>query len=393
MAEPRIAFIRMADFPYPNRLLPEALAEELGRDHVAVFDVEAAVRRDPFVVGVNLLFMALEHWLNLLTRRVRPWRAFFTTTWMFRQMSRKARHFIERGGFDASIQIQSLFDAHAPGVPHLVYTDHTHLANLVYPHFDRRTLLGGKWLSLETRAYQSASRVLTRSRNIDRSLVDDYGCEPERVVHVGAGANVDSHVEVVGPSVRRQPPRILFVGMDWERKGGPELVRAFEQLAIEQPDLELAIVGCEPPIRVPGIEVVGRLGREAMPREYERASIFCLPTRREPYGVAFVEAMHFGLPVVATRVGAVPEIVAEGETGLLVEPGDVAELTAALGKLASDPALRADMGRRALERARREFTWKAVAEKVLLHVDESIAERADVEAEAGRAWMERESGR
>jgi glycosyltransferase involved in cell wall biosynthesis len=292
---------------------------------------------------------------------------------MFRQMSRHARRFIERGDYDASIQIQSLFDARAPGVPHFVYTDHTHLANLVYPHFDRRTLLRASWLELEARTYHEATRVFTRSSNIDRSLIEDYGCEESRVVSVGAGANVMPGFEGVGPAVEQQPPRILFVGFDWVRKGGPELLQAFEQVAKDVPGLELEIVGCEPEVPSPGVTVVGRVARERLHAHYQRASIFCLPTKREPYGVALVEAMHFGLPIVATRVGAVPEIVTEGKTGTLVEAGTVTELAEALGKLARDPQLRVEMGRCAREKANRVFTWNAVADRILTEIEHALA--------------------
>lgn len=393
MASLRVAFVRMADFPYPNRLLPEALRDRLGADHVEVFDVEAAVRRDVFGVLVNCFFMLWQHGVNLALRRVRPWRAFHTTTWMFRRMSRHARRFIEGGAFDASIQIQSLFDAHAPGVPHFVYTDHTHLANLAYPHFDRRTLLRGSWLALETRAYHSAALVFTRSGNIDRSLVDDYGCAPEKIRCVGAGANVVPGFAGAGPAAfeaGERSPRILFVGVDWERKGGPELVRAFERVSAEVPGLELVIVGCEPELDVPGVQVVGRVAREALHAHYERASIFCLPTRREPYGVALVEAMHFGLPIVATRVGAVPEIVAEGETGLLVEPGAVDELAEALGELARDPKRCSDMGLRGQRRARRVFTWAAVAENIMGEIEGVLAGETGARADSREHEQERE---
>jgi glycosyltransferase involved in cell wall biosynthesis len=259
-------------------------------------------------------------------------------------------------------------------VPHFIYTDHTHLANLVYPHFDRRTLLRGAWLDLEARAYHSAVRVFTRSTNIDRSLIEDYACDEGHVVCVGAGANVMPGFEGVGPAVEQQPPRILFVGVDWARKGGPELVQAFEQVAADVAGLELEIVGCDPGMAMPaGVTVVGRVAREQLHAHYERASIFCLPTKREPYGVALVEAMHFGLPIVATRVGAVPEIVAEGETGVLVDAGSVPELVEALGKLARDPQLRVEMSRCARERARRAFTWSAVGERMIAEITRTIA--------------------
>jgi starch synthase len=81
------------------------------------------------------------------------------------------------------------------------------------------------------------------------------------------------------------------------------------------------------------VEILGHLdkdsaaGWEAFLGAYQRAHVFCLPTRFEPFGIAFVEAMHFGLPCVGTATDAVPEIVADGETGYLVPVDDEAALT------------------------------------------------------------------
>ena len=91
---------------------------------------------------------------------------------------------------------------------------------------------------------------------------------------------------------------------------------------------------------------------------YSRAGIFVFPSLwHEPFGIPVIEAMAAGLPVVATRGGALPEIVVDGETGLLVERGDVEGLRAAISRLLRDPQLRARMGAAGRERVRRMFTW------------------------------------
>lgn len=369
----RVAFLRMGPHPIPNRLLPPELATALGGADLDVFDVEAAARRDLLTRLVNPFFVLAEHGLSLARRRIRPWRAYFTTTWMFRRMSRLARRFVERGAYDLSFQIQSLFDARAAGTPHFVYTDHTHLANLAYPDFDRRTLRGERWLALERRLYARASAVFTRSQHVSRSLIAHYGCTPERVVCAGAGSNARVCDELAAEQ-RQGPPRILFVGVDWERKGGPELVEAFSRLRDRHPEARLTIVGCRPPFDLANVDVVGYCPLESVHLHYQRAAIFCLPVHREPFGVAFVEAMHHGLPIVSTPVGAVPDLVQHGANGFLIGIGDVDELASSLDRLLSDPECRRKMGERSRERARAGYTWPAVARKMADTIWEQLPE-------------------
>jgi glycosyltransferase involved in cell wall biosynthesis len=368
----RIAFVRMADHPIPNRLLPPHLAKSLSEAEIEIFDVERAVRRDALGMALNPIFVVLENGWNLLRGRVRPWQAFFGTTWMFRRMSQLARHFVERGDFTLSFQIQSIFDARSERVPHFVYTDHTHLANLGYPDFDRRTLRGPRWTALERQLYAGAALVFTRSSNISRSLEADYGCPPEHISCVGAGSNA-ALPDQNATTQERDGREILFVGVDWERKGGPELLAAFERVRAAHPKARLSIVGCDPRIDAPGVSVFGRLPLEEVSSHYQRASVFCLPTRREPFGVVLIEALQYGLPVVATRVGAVPDLIRDGENGFLVEPGDVEQLTNRLCQLQEDHDRRTEMALVAQQEARAIHTWTAVANRMADAIQQVMA--------------------
>ena len=132
---------------------------------------------------------------------------------------------------------------------------------------------------------------------------------------------------------------ILFVGVTWERKGGPELVKAFEKVLRVHPDARLVIVGYKPKVDLPNVQIIGRLTVDELVPYYQQASIFCLPTKLEPFGIVFVEAMAFGLPLVAPRTGAVPDFVEDGRNGFMVEPGDIDALAEALIKLLDDPQL------------------------------------------------------
>jgi glycosyltransferase involved in cell wall biosynthesis len=146
--------------------------------------------------------------------------------------------------------------------------------------------------------------------------------------------------------------------MEWERKGGPLLVAAFRRVLSEHPGAKLIIVGCAPEVSAPNCEVLGLLAPEAVSAWLARADIFCMPTRREPFGIAVVEAMLAGLPVVATNVGALPEIVENGVTGFLVESGDEAGLAAVLSALLADAEKRRAFGRQGAAVARQRYTWE-----------------------------------
>ena len=109
----------------------------------------------------------------------------------------------------------------------------------------------------------------------------------------------------------------------------------------------------------------GMVGDHVLHALYACADVFVHAPRYEGSSLVTLEAMAHGLPVVATRAGGIPDKVREGETGRLVEPADVAGLSAALDELAADPARRREMGRRGRERAEAEFAWGRIIERVL----------------------------
>jgi glycosyltransferase involved in cell wall biosynthesis len=151
---------------------------------------------------------------------------------------------------------------------------------------------------------------------------------------------------------------ILFVGMEWERKGGPLLVAAFRRVLREHPDAKLLIVGCAPAVSVPNCEILGLLPIEEVATHFRRANVFCMPTRCEPFGVVFVEAMFAGLPVVATKLGALPDMVQDGVNGFLIESGDERGLAAALSTLLADSKMCATFGARGAALAEEQYTWE-----------------------------------
>ncbi|MEO5790648.1 MAG: glycosyltransferase family 4 protein, partial [Gaiellaceae bacterium] len=163
----------------------------------------------------------------------------------------------------------------------------------------------------------------------------ELGARDVRIVPTG----VEIPVSVGEPA---EPPHVLFVGRLSPEKGIHEFLAATE-------GLPRVIVGAGP-VAVP--EAVGFVPRNELGGYYERAAVVCVPSRREGYGVVAREAMAYGRPVVATRVGGLVDAVDDGVTGLLV---DLSELRAALERLLGDAELRARLGAAARKRARANF--------------------------------------
>lgn len=152
-------------------------------------------------------------------------------------------------------------------------------------------------------------------------------------------------------------PRVLFMGGDFARKGGGDLLDAWRDAALgERASLDLvthrAVAAAD---GVPGVRVhTGVAARSERWRALWRgADLFVLPTRDEAFGTVFQEAAAAGLPTIGTRINAVPEIVVEGETGVLVDAGDRVALARALGALAASSGMRGEMGERARARIAR----------------------------------------
>jgi glycosyltransferase involved in cell wall biosynthesis len=294
------------------------------------------------------------------------------TPYLFRRTRRVLLEQLKGRQHAFTFQTQSLFDASQPGIPHFIYTDHTHLENLRYPASTAATPLSRGWAEFERSAYHNAAMTFTMSANIARSVVEDYGCAPERVACVFAGSNVSA---AGGENIDRSrfaARHILFVGVDWERKGGPVLLEAFRRLRDTFPDLRLTIVGCSPDIQERGVNIVGTVPLEEVASHYRSASVFCLPTLNEPFGLVFLEAFSHGLPVVATRIGAIPEIVAEDESGYLVRPQDGAQLAQALKLLLSDPARCERFGARGRDSLAHRYSWEETGMKLATHIERTI---------------------
>jgi glycosyltransferase involved in cell wall biosynthesis len=197
-------------------------------------------------------------------------------------------------------------------------------------------------------AFRSAAGLFAWSNWAAKSAVEDYGVPAERVHLLPPGVDTDlwrpPRAEETEASGSTGTTRILFVGYAFERKGGDLLLRWARETGLR--NWEIHLVTMEPQ-RVPA-GVVVHTGLEAnserLVRLTQRCHIFVMPTRADCFSLASLEAMAVGLPVITSRVGGIPDIVQEGVTGYLIEPGDYDAMKERLDLLIGSPGLRASFG-------------------------------------------------
>ena len=299
----------------------------------------------------------------------------------FRLRSRNAaRHIAKhRASCDVIIQIGGSFEASGRGhIPYAVYSDsNIRMAErgAATGFSDAFSLTPLELAGVRTResdVYNNAALIFTMSDFLRQSFINDFGVDPDRVHTIHAGLNLDvSRVPYPRPPRPERDPTILFVGRQFQRKGGDVLLAAFRGVREQLPTAKLVIIG--PPsleISDEGVVMLGFLdkstpaGWEALCQAYEGADVFCLPTRFEPFGISFLEAMFFGVPCIGTNAWAIPEIVADGETGYLVPVDDVEALKDRLLLLLRNPDLGRAMGSAGRQRAESYYTWKSVVRRV-----------------------------
>jgi glycogen synthase len=264
----------------------------------------------------------------------------------------------------------------------------------------REQLGGGYDVSawVERQALEQADAVIAVSAAARQDVLDHFATDPARVHVVHNGIDTSGFAPDPGRDaiarfeIDPAMPYVLFVGRITRQKGITILIEAIPHLdarigvvlAAGQPDTPELAAEVEQGIADARAASPRRqihwipehLDRRAVRQLYTHAAVFACPSVYEPFGITNLEAMACGVPVVATRVGGIPEVVVHGRTGLLVDPPDdpmtpggtdrvARDLATAINTLVADPARRAAMGQAGREQAVEQFSWSAVAGKTL----------------------------
>jgi glycosyltransferase involved in cell wall biosynthesis len=190
-------------------------------------------------------------------------------------------------------------------------------------------------METERKALEKSALLMFTTPWAANSAIEGFGIDQKKVVVAPFGANFDEE-----PSQSKEYPKekgpvckLLFIGVNWENKGGPIAINTLRKLRAMGVDAELTVCGCVPPAEfkdenvtvIPFLNKSVRAEREKLYSLYKEASFFILPTRFEAYGLVFCEASAYGVPSLATRTGGVPGVITEGENGFLFEPADSGE--------------------------------------------------------------------
>jgi alpha-maltose-1-phosphate synthase len=270
------------------------------------------------------------------------------------------------------------------GVPHVMTC---HSLEPLRP-WKAEQLGGGYALSswCERVAVESAAAVVTVSEGMRSDVLACYpAVDPKRVHVIHNGIDPEQYRPDTGKDVLArygiEPGRatVAFVGRITRQKGLPVLLRAAAALrpsaqlvlcagAPDTPELADEVTGLVEGLRAARDGVVwipGMIDKSEVAQILSHATVFACPSVYEPLGIVNLEAMACGTAVVASRVGGIPEVVEDGETGLLVPPDDPARLAEAINALLDDPARAGAMGRAGRARAVAHFGWPAIAARTV----------------------------
>lgn len=216
-----------------------------------------------------------------------------------------------------------------PDRPMVLWTDTT-IGSLLdfYPYLcnlcpeTRRNIL-----RLERHALEQCSLVIFNSPWAARTATELYSISPDKIKVINRVSNLpqtvtEKTIDEVVEQRRNRPCQLLFVGVDWQRKGGEIALQVAKNLIARGFDAELHIVGCNPPIETPDyvkrqgfIDTATAAGRDRMAKLFQTSHFLIFPTRAEAYGIVLSEAAAFGVPALATDVGGISSVLQSDYTG------------------------------------------------------------------------------
>ena len=239
----------------------------------------------------------------------------------------------------------------------------------------RRRWFYSSYIPMQSLVARYVDQVITVSECSAKAIERHIGIPADRIRVVYNG--VDTNLFRNNNGIAKDPSSMIFVGNTEDRKKGIiHLLQALKLLKDERP-IKLTIIDGGAPettyapelVRKYGlegqVEIIRRLSGEELVKRYSSAEIAVVPSLFEGFGFPAAEAMACELPVITTEAGALPELVSDGDNGLLVKPGDVSALAAAIKLLLEDKELRHRMGHTGREMAKRKFNWQQAARQTV----------------------------
>ncbi len=319
----------------------------------------------------------IPRWLHHLTRW--RWQAHTAASWLWRARQAaaavRAAHAAEP--FDcietSSSGLLPLLLLRSRRRPPVITRVATTAAQLVAHNAGASRWLNRREQRWELELVKRSDALLTHTALHREELIRQWSLSPSSIHLIPLGITVPADSALRVPANGR-PPRVLYVGRFEHRKGVDVLLSAIPAVLAAAPGTTFDLIGHDandywqqrfwrenPGIPREQVRFHGKTGPSALLSAYRDCDLFVAPSRYESFGLIYVEAMAWGKPVIGCRAGGIPEVVTDGEDGLLVEPDDIAGLRDALVRLSLDPGLRARLGAKARRCAVERFSREVFA--------------------------------
>ena len=217
----------------------------------------------------------------------------------------------------------------------------------------------------QNRYIESCSGVFTMGAWIAKDLVERCGMPKDKIHHVGGGINLDS--SKIDDSHKKRN-KFLFVGRDFNRKNGPLVYSAFKLLQAKHPDWELHVAG---PASNPYPDDAsgkfcyhGDCGKEKLSELFNNCDLFVMPSRFEAYGLAFIEALTYGLPCIGRNAYEMPYFIEDGVTGRILEEQTPESLAALMEEVMEKEKYFQEVKKRR-NFYLSEYSWDKVADRIV----------------------------
>ncbi len=222
-------------------------------------------------------------------------------------------------------------------------------------------------IAFEQKCFEAAAHIISWSDKARESVIKDYKISSEKVTTIRPSLPLNLFNSIARKPAKEDKIRLLFVGNDFARKGGEDLLAVFLEDFMNVCELDIVT---NANLNLPNIPNL-RIHRGIRPLSldlinlYQKADVFVMPTYEEVYGLVFGEAMAAGLPCIGTNIMAVPELVQNGRNGFTIAPGDRQALSQSLRQLIDNPALRLLMGQYSQEFARKKLDAVEQCQQIL----------------------------
>lgn len=274
------------------------------------------------------------------------------------------------------LQIGAIYDVASilpPHIPCISYHDGNVAKMMTSPFFDKTLIpYAQRAFDWERGVYKNLKYILTMSEYLRQSMIHDFNANAFKVRNIGVGVNFDIPEEHKLDSIQKNPSDIIFVGREFERKGGNAILAALKIVQQKHPNTKLHIIGpkTNPAPEMPGIVHHGFLHKnkkedaELFFQILSRCSIGVFPTLFDAFGIPVLEMMSYKIPCIATNILAMPEMIIPNKTGYLVNVNDGEKIAEHINFYIENPNVRANHGKQARALMSARYTWTSVVSQI-----------------------------